>query len=60
MERWIRQHAQELMQLHRTVGHLANLVAAWVACEEAQRLGMMTWIQDTEQLVDSLFPAYGL
>jgi len=49
MERTIRQQAQELTQLHRTVGHLANLLEAWAAREEAQWLGMMTWMQEREQ-----------
>jgi hypothetical protein len=34
MERTIRQQAQELMQPHGTVGHLANLVEARAAREE--------------------------
>jgi len=49
MESTIRQQAQELMQLHRTVGHLANLLEARAACEEAQWQGMMTWMQEREQ-----------
>ena len=36
MERTIRQQAQELTQLHRTVGHLGNLLEARTAREEAQ------------------------
>jgi len=52
MERTIRQQAQELTQLHRTVGHPANLVEARAACEEAQRLAMMTWMQEREQKWD--------
>jgi len=55
MERTIRQQAQELMQLHRTVGHLANLVEAWVACEEAQRLAMITWMPEREQKWDARY-----
>jgi len=42
MERTIRQQAKDLTQLHRTVGHLANLVEARAACEEAQWLAIMT------------------
>ena len=49
MERTIRQRAQKLTQLHRTVGHLANLVEAQAAHKEAQRLAMMTWIEEREQ-----------
>jgi len=49
MERTIRQQAHELTQLHRTVGHLANLVEARAARKEAQRLAMMTWMQEREQ-----------
>jgi len=48
-ERTIRQQAQELTQLHQTVGHLANFVEAWAACEMAQRLPRMTWIREKEQ-----------
>jgi len=36
MERTIRQQAQELTQLHQTVGHLANLWEVLAAREEAQ------------------------
>jgi len=53
MERTMQQKAQELMQLHRTVGHLTNLVEAQAACEEAQGLGMMTWMQEREQRWDA-------
>jgi hypothetical protein len=53
MERTMRQHAQELMQQHQTVGHLANLLEAQAACEEAQWLGMMTWMQEREQKWDA-------
>jgi len=41
------------MQLHRTVGHLANLVEARAAREEAQWQAMMTWIQEREQKWDA-------
>ena len=53
MERTIRQQAQELMQLHRTVGHLANLLEARAAREEAQWQGMMTSMQEREQKWDA-------
>jgi len=53
MERTIRQQAQELPQLHRTVGHLGNLLEARAAREEAQRQVMMTWMQDREQKWDA-------
>jgi outer membrane biosynthesis protein TonB len=53
MERTIQQQAQELTKLHRTVGHLANLVKARAACEEAQRLAMMTWMQEREPKWDA-------
>jgi len=49
MERTMRQQAQELTQLHRTVGHLTNLLEAQAAREEAQWRGMMTWMQEREQ-----------
>jgi len=49
MERSIRQPAQQLTQLPRTVGHLANLLKARAAREEARSLGMMTWMQQREQ-----------
>jgi hypothetical protein len=52
MVRTIRQQAQELTKLHRTVGHLANLVEARAAHEVAQRLSMMTWMQEREQKLD--------
>jgi hypothetical protein len=42
MERTMRQQAQELTQLHQTVGHLTHLVQAQAAHEEAQWLGMRT------------------
>jgi hypothetical protein len=41
-ERTIRQQAQELTQLHQTVGHHAILVKARTACEGVQRLAIMT------------------
>jgi hypothetical protein len=53
MERMIRQQAQELMQLHRTVQHIANLLEARVDCEEAQRPKMMTCMQEKEQKWDA-------
>jgi hypothetical protein len=49
MERTIRQQAQELTQLHQTVGHLANLLEARAAHKEAQWQGIMTWMQEREQ-----------
>jgi len=53
MERTIQQQAQELMQLHRTVGLLAILVEPEAAREEAQWLGMMIWMQEREPKWDS-------
>jgi hypothetical protein len=53
IERTIRQQSQELMQLLRTVAHLANLVEARAAHEEAQRLTIMKWIQEREQKWDA-------
>jgi hypothetical protein len=53
MERTMRQQAQELTQLHRTVGHLTNLLEAQAAREEAQWRGMMTWMQESEQKWDT-------
>jgi len=52
-ERTMRQQAQELTQLHRTVGHLTNLVHAPAAREEAQWLGMRTWMQEGKQKWDA-------
>jgi len=49
MERTVRQQAQELMQLHRTVAHLTKVLEAQAACEEAPWRGMLTWMQETEQ-----------
>jgi hypothetical protein len=46
-------YAQELMQLHRTFGHLTNLVQAQAAREEAQWLGVMTWMRQREQNWDA-------
>jgi hypothetical protein len=53
MERTMRQQAQELTQLHRAIGHLTNLVQAQAAREEAQWLGMRTWMQEREQKWDA-------
>jgi len=53
MERTMRQQAQKLIQLHRTVGHLTNLVQAQSAREEAQWLGIRTWMQKREQKWDA-------
>jgi len=53
MERMIRQQAQELTQLHRTVGHLAILRGVQAAREEAQWQGIMAWIQEREQKWDA-------
>jgi len=49
MQRKMRQQAQELTQLHRTVGHLRNLVQARAAHEEAQWSGMRRWMQEREK-----------
>jgi hypothetical protein len=49
MEKTMRQQAHELPQLHQTIGHLANLLEAQAAREEAQWLGMMMWMQEREQ-----------
>jgi len=53
MERTMRQQAQELTQLHRTVEHLTMLVQAQAACEEAQWSGMRMWKQEKEQKWDA-------
>jgi len=53
MERTVRQQAQELMQLDRTVGHLTNMLEAQEACEEAQWRGMLTWKREREQKWDA-------
>jgi len=49
----MRQQAQEVTQLHRTVGYLTNLARAQAAHEEAQGLGMRTWMQEGEQKWDA-------
>jgi len=41
------------MQLHRTVGHLANLVEARATGAVAPRLAMMMWMQEREQKWDA-------
>jgi len=48
MERTITPQGQELTHLHRTVGHLANLLEALAAREEEQWQGMMTWMKEIE------------
>jgi len=53
MQRTMRQQAQELTQLHQTVRHLTNLVQAQEAPEEAQSLGMRTWMQQSGQKRDA-------
>jgi nucleotidyltransferase/DNA polymerase involved in DNA repair len=55
MDRTIRKQAQELTQLDRTVGHLANLVEAQTACEQEQRLAMMRWMQERKQEWDARY-----
>jgi len=53
MEMTIQQQAQELTQLHRRVGHLANLWEVRAACEVAQWQGMMAWMEEREQKWDT-------
>jgi len=53
MERTMQQQAQELTQLHRTVRHQSNVLHAHATREEAQWLGMMTWMQEREQQWDA-------
>jgi len=53
MERTLQQQAQELTQLPRTVGHLTNLLQVEAAHEEAQWLGMRTWLQEREEKLDA-------
>jgi len=48
MERTMRQLAQELTQLHRTIIHVTNLLEAKALCEGTQLLAMMTWTQEKE------------
>jgi hypothetical protein len=48
IERTIRQQALELIQLHQPVVLHTYQLEAWAACEEAQRLAMMTWSQDSQ------------
>jgi len=49
----MRLQTQKLTQVHCTVGHLTNLVQAQVAREEAQWLGMRTWMQEREEKWDT-------
>ena len=50
MERTVQEQAQELMQLHRTVGHLTDVLDAQAARIEAQQWrGMLTRMQEREQ-----------
>jgi len=53
MERTMRQQAQELTQLHRTVEHLTNLLEAQAARQEAQWLGMTMGMQEREHKWDA-------
>jgi len=53
MERTMPQEALELMQLHRTVGHLTNLVQVQAAREKAQWLGLRTSMQERQQMWDA-------
>jgi hypothetical protein len=53
MEQTIPQQAQEQTQLPRTVGHLANLLEAQAACEEALWQGIMMRMQEREQNWDA-------
>jgi len=53
IERIMRQQAQQLTQLHQTVGHRTNLVQAQTAHEGAQWLGMTTWMQEKEPKWDA-------
>jgi len=53
MKRMSPHQAQELTQLHRTVGHLANMWEVQVAREQAQWQGMMAWMQEREQKWDA-------
>jgi hypothetical protein len=53
MEWTVRKQAQELMQLHRTVGHLTNVLEAQAAREQAQWRGMLTRMQEREQKWDA-------
>lgn len=52
-QRAIRQRTQKLTQMVRNVAHLANLLDSETACEEAQWLGMITWMQEREQTLDT-------
>ena len=40
MERVMFQQAEKLLQLHRTVEHMANMSDALAACDEAQPVGI--------------------
>jgi len=53
LQRRIRLQAHELTQLHRAVGHLANLREVRAARKKAQWQGMMAWMQLREQKWDA-------
>jgi len=55
MESTRRQQALELTQLHQTFRQLANLVESRADREEAQRLAMMTLMQEREQNCDTRY-----
>jgi len=52
-ERPMQQQAQELTQLHQTVGHLTNLFQGQAAGEQAQWLRIRMWMQERDQKWDA-------
>jgi len=53
MERMMRQQEQERIQLHRTVGHLTNMLESQAAHKQEHWRGMITWMQEREQKWDT-------
>jgi len=49
----MQQQAQELTQLHQTVGHLTNLLQGQAAGEQAQWLRIRMWMQERDQKWDA-------
>jgi len=53
MARTMRREAQALTHLHQTFGRMTNLLEAPAARGEAQRRGLMTWMQEREHICDT-------
>jgi hypothetical protein len=53
MERAAQQQACELAQLHRTVAKMANMLETHTALQDAQWLGMKSWMEEKETTQDA-------